>query len=148
MVYFRIHARERASAMDVKLAALADYASVSIDNKLNILGVFQEINTPNLPATVPHMYLVLSLEAQPEQYGKKVLVRVVLFDEGNDDGVVIRLEGLTEVPQPRSPGDRVFSNQVVGLSGVTFEHAGNYRFSISVENEEIAVVPLRVNKLE
>jgi uncharacterized protein DUF6941 len=134
--------------MDVKLAALADFASVSIDKKLNILGIFQEINTPNLPVAVPHIYLVLSLEAGPEEYGKKILIRVALLEDNDGGGEMLHMEGLAEVPHPRYEGDRAFANQVIGLSGVTFERAGNYRFSVSVENEEIAVVPLRVNKLE
>ncbi len=134
--------------MDVKLAVVADFASVSIDNKLNILGVFQEINTPVLPATVPHMYLVLSLEAEPEQYGKQLSLRVVLLEDDPEGNELLTVEGLAQVPEPRHQGDRAYSNQVIGLSGVTFERAGAYRFSVSVDNREIAVVPLLVNRLE
>jgi hypothetical protein len=134
--------------MQVRLAVLADYASVSIDNKLNILGVFQEINTPVLPVTASHMYLVASFEAEPAEYGKRLLVRVVLSEEHGNGDPLVSLEGLAEVPQPARPEDRAYSNQVIGLTGVQFERAGDYRFSISVENQEVAVVPLRVNKLE
>jgi hypothetical protein len=134
--------------MDLKLAVVADYASVSIDNKLNILGVFQELNAPTFPATVSHIYLVLSLEAEPEEYGKQLPIRVALLDESGNGDELLFVEGLTQVPQPRHLGDRVYSNQVIGLSGVAFERPGNYRFSVSIENEEIAVVPLLVKQLE
>jgi hypothetical protein len=134
--------------MQVKLAVLADYASVSVDNKLNILGVFQEVNTPDFPITVPHMYLVISFEAEPAEHGRHLLAHIVLSEESDNGQTLLSLEGMAEVPQPTRMTDRAYSNQVIGLSGVTFEHEGDYKFSISVENQEVAIVPLRVNGLE
>jgi hypothetical protein len=148
LVYFRVYAQGKVRVMQVSLAVLADYASVSIDNKLNILGVFHEVNTPILPVTVPLMYLVVSFEAEPAEYGKQLLARVVLSEECGNGDPLLSLEGLAEVPQPARPEDRAYSNQVIGLSGVRFERVGDYRFSIFVDDQEVAVVPLRVNKLE
>jgi hypothetical protein len=134
--------------VDVNLATLADYAALSKENKLNILGVYQDINSRTFPAVVPHMYAVLSCEAEPAQYGRKLPVRVALLDEDNDASEVLALVGLAEVGRPKHPFDRVTVNQVVGLSSVQFEHPGNYRFSFSAEGDEIASVPLRVNKVD
>jgi hypothetical protein len=148
LVYFCVHVWEGSLAVDVNLATLADYADLSKDNKLNILGVFQEINTRTFPVTVPHMYAVLSCEAEPTEYGKKLSIRVVLLDEDNDANEVLALEGLAEIAEPKHSFDRVTMNQVVGLSFVQFKHPGNYRFAFFVEGEEIASVPLRVNKVD
>lgn len=134
--------------MEVKLAALADYASVSKDDKLNILGIFQDINTEAFPVTIPHIYVVFSCEAGEAEYGKKLSVRVTLLDEDNDGNEVLSLEGGAEVGRPRHSDDSVIVNTVVGLNFVHFVHAGNYRFLFSVEDEEIASIPLRANKLE
>lgn len=134
--------------MQVELAVLADFASISIDRKLNILGVFQEVNAPELPVTVAYMYLVVSFKADPAEYGKHLSARIVLTEERGNGEPLLSLEGLAEVPQPTKPGDRAYSNQVIGLNGVRFEREGDYRFSISVEGQEAAVVPLRVNKVE
>lgn len=130
------------------LAVLADYASVSKDNKLNILGIFQDINAQEFPVTVPHIYVVLTCEAGPAEYGKNLSIRVALLDEDDDANEILALEGLAEVAQPKHPADRVFVNQIAGLSFVHFRHPGNYRFSFSVEDDEIASIPLRVNELE
>jgi hypothetical protein len=140
--------RESGLAVNVNLAVLADYAGLSNDNKLNVLGIFQDINTLTFPALVPHMYAVLSGEADPAEYGKKLPVRVALLDEENDASEVLALEGLADVARPKHSFDRVTVNQVVGLSYVQFEHPGNYRFSFSVDGAEIASIPLRVNKVE
>jgi hypothetical protein len=140
--------RESELAVNVNLVTLADYAALSIDNKLNILGIYQDINARTFPAVVPHMYAVLSCEAEPTEYGKKLPVRVALLDEDNDASEVVALEGLMEVAQPKHSFDRVTVNQVVGLSFVHFEHPGNFRFSFSVQGDEIASLPLRVNKVD
>ena len=49
--------------MQVKLAVVADYANVSSEGKLNILGIFDRINVSDLPAAHPQMHLILRLEA-------------------------------------------------------------------------------------
>ena len=62
--------------MDVTLAVLADYANVSQDGKLNIMGIFQEVNPPLLPFTLPQMYLVLSLTAGPAEFNTTRDIRI------------------------------------------------------------------------
>ena len=148
LVYFRVHAREGSLAVEAKLAVLAEYAGVSSDNRLNILGIFEEVPSRTFPATVPHIYAVLSCEADPTEYGKKFPARVALLDADSDDNEILALEGLIEVPPPGHQSERVTVNQIVGLTSVHFDHPGNYRFSFSIEGEEIASVPLRANKVE
>jgi hypothetical protein len=134
--------------VEAKLAVLAEYAGVSSDNRLNILGIFEDINPRTFPATVPHIYAVLSCEADLTEYGKKFPVRVALLDTDSDDNEILALEGLVEVPRPSPQSEMVTVNQIVGLTSVQFDHPGNYRFSFSVKGEEIASVPLRANKVE
>lgn len=126
------------------VAALADYASVSDDGKLNIMGIFHEVSAPGLPFALPQIYLVFSLEAEPTEYGEERLIRVVLRHDNGDGSQVLGLQGPVRVPQPKRPG-RVVTNQLIGLSGVTLEHAGNHTFSIEVGEEEVANVRLSVN---
>jgi hypothetical protein len=72
---------------------------------------------------------------------------VALLDE-DEASEVLALEGLAEVGQPRDSLERVTVNQVVALNFVRFEHPGSYRFSFAVEDEEIASIPLQVNRIE
>ncbi len=145
LVYFRSHGEEEAIAMEVTMAVLADYANVSQEGKLNILGIFQEVNPPILPFSLPQMYLVVSFEAESAEFGEQKQIRIDFFDGNGGDGALF-LEGQAQVPQPARPRDRVYINEVIGLSGITFEHSGDYRFSISVEGDEKATVPLYVNE--
>jgi hypothetical protein len=137
---------EGAAVVNVELAVVADYASVS-ENKLNILGIFREVRAEELPVAVPHLYLVVTFEAEPAEYGKEWSIRIVLR-ENHDGDQLLSLEGPVQVPQPLQPGDRVYVNQVVGLTGIRFEHEGDYSFSVMVDDNEKASIPLSVYKLE
>ena len=129
--------------MNVTLAVLADYANVSQDGKLNILGVFQEVNPVGFPAAVAQMFLVVSFEASAAEVGTQMNIRIALLEA--DGTEVMGMEGPIVVePSPR-PGSRAFINQIVALQGLTFQNSGDYAFHILVNGDEKRAVPLRVN---
>jgi hypothetical protein len=144
-VYFRSHERE-GGALEVTLAVLADYANVSQDGKLNIMGIFQEVNAPSLPFPLPQMYLVVSFAAGPAEVDSVRDLRVALL-HGDDQEPILNLEGQLIIPRPMRSGSRSYFNEAIGLAGVTFERAGEYAFSILVGGDEKATVPLHVNDL-
>jgi len=130
--------------MDVGFAVLADYASLSQEGKLNVLGIFGEINPPQLPFALPMMYLVLAYEAGVAEIGTDKIVRIVLLD--SDGKQLLGLEQTNKVPQAKRPGSRVSVNHLIGLAGIRFDHAGDYAFSVLIGGEEKKSVPLRVNE--
>jgi hypothetical protein len=142
MVYSPSHAG-RDGGVDVTVAVLADYANVSREGKLNIMGIFQEVNAPFLPFPLPQMYLVLSFSAGPAEVGKQRDVRVVLLD--SDGAEILALEAQLQIPRATRPGSRVSINEAIGLAGVTFQRAGSYAFHILVGGDEKATVPLHAN---
>ncbi|HSK84963.1 MAG TPA: hypothetical protein VK902_16430 [Rubrobacter sp.] len=143
MVYSRSHA-EKGVAVDVTLAVLADYANVFQDGKLNIMGIFQEINPPFLPFPMPQMFLVVSFEAGPAEFDSIKNIRVALLDiDGNE---MLALEGQVQVPRPQRPGSRAFINQVIGLNGVRFDRAGSHEFSILIGGETRGTASVHINE--
>jgi hypothetical protein len=135
---------EEAFTMEVTVAVLADYANVSRDGKLNIMGIFQEVNPPTLPYALPQMYLVLSFSAGPAEFGTTRNIRIVLLH--SDGQEILGLEAQMQVPSANRPGSRAYINEALGLAGVTFERPGDYGFSILVGDDEKATVPLHVNE--
>jgi hypothetical protein len=129
--------------VDVTLAVLADYANVSQEGKLNILGVFQEVNPVAFPAGVPQMFLVVSFEAGAAEFGTQKNIRIALLEA--DGTEVMAMEGPAVVQHPARPGSRAFINQIVALQGLTFQHSGDYAFHILINGDEKRAVPLRVN---
>lgn len=130
--------------MEVTLAVLADYANVTQEGKANIMGVFSEVNPPELPFALPMMFLVATFTASPAEVGSEKVLRVVLLD--GDGNQILSLETPIAVPRPARPGSRVQLNSILGLTGVRFERPGDYQFSILVGGEEKQSIPLHVNK--
>src|SRR5438046_3086152 len=128
--------------MDVSLAVLSDFASVSQEGKLNILGIFGEVNPPSLPFALPLMYLVIVFDASPAEVGSEKTVRVAMLDGEGREG--LRIENVLAVPPSGRPGRRASFNAILALQGVTFQAPGDYQFSVLINGEEKRSVPLRV----
>src|SRR6266542_1571044 len=67
-------------SMQVHLALLADYANLSIDGKLNIMGIFNRVYARSLPAIHPETRLVLVLKYEPAERGRPHRLEVQLLD--------------------------------------------------------------------
>jgi hypothetical protein len=130
-------------AMEATLALLCDYANVSSDGKLNIMGIYTEIQPTGFPAIVPTSYLVVLLVASPAEANTQRSVRSVLMDmDGKEMGWV---EQTFTVPAVARPGMRSTINLITRLDGMVFPKPGDYSFSILVGGDEKASVPVHVN---
>ena len=130
--------------MNVNLAVLADYANVSQEGKLNIMGVFQEVNPVSLPAVVPQMYLIVSFEAGAAEFGTEKHIRVALLEM--DGSEVMSMEAPMVVQQPSRSGTRAYINQILVLQGLTLPRPGDYAFHVLVNGDEKRAIPLHVNE--
>src|SRR5688572_24298351 len=127
--------------MHVKLAVLADYANVTGDGKLNILGIFDRMNVVNLPAVHPQMNLVLRLEAHPAEHDRAHPVEIRLHDP--DGETIFQVSG--EIVPQGSPGQTVSTNQILTLNNLQLTKTGDYTFIVLVNNDLKAEVPLTVD---
>lgn len=126
--------------MQVRLAILADYANVTGDGKLNILGIFDRINLMQIPATHPQMHLVLRLEAHPAELNRSHDVEIRLQDP---EGIVI-FEVKGEIVPRGEPGQPVSTNQILTLNNLQLEKIGSYTFVVLIDNDLKTQIPLTV----
>lgn len=126
--------------MQIKLALLADYANITADGKLNILGVFDRINVVEVPAVHPQMNLILRLEAHPAERNRVHNVEIRLHDP--DGQTVFEVKG-DVVPQGQ-PGQTMATNQILTLNNLQLTKAGGYMFVVFVNNDLKTEVPLGV----
>lgn len=129
--------------MELKLAVLADFASITREGKLNILGIFDEINPGALPVTLPIFYVVVSYSAGATEFDTDKTLGIALQTE--DGSILLRLEQTAHVARPARPGTRTKVNQLHALVGLPFEAAGSYEFVLSVDGRPEGSIPLRVN---
>ncbi len=97
-----------------------------------------------MPFALPQMYLVVSFEAGPAEFGSSKNIRIALLE--SDGNEMLTLEGEAQVPHPLRPGSRAYMNEVIGLNGITFHRPGDYAFSILVGGETKETVGLHVNE--
>jgi hypothetical protein len=126
--------------MQVTLGVLADYANVTGDGKLNILGIFDRINLMQLPALHPQMHLVLRLEAHPAELDRAHGVEIRLHDpEGT---TIFEVKG--EIVPRGDAGRAVSTNQILTLNNLQLEKVGDYTFVVQINNDVKTEIPLAV----
>jgi hypothetical protein len=130
-------------ALKVPLAILADSANVSIEGKLNVLGVFQHINVPQFPYNHPALALVFSVTGDSGDTGKPHDLKI---DFVNDDGKsFLKVAGKIQFGQPK-PGVKPQANQIININGLLLEKPGTYEFKIIINNEERESIPIEVRQ--
>ena len=132
--------------MEVTLAVLADFASITREGKLNVLGIFQEVNPQSLPTVLPIFYVVVAYEAGPAEVGSDKNITLALQDA--DGTVSMRIEQNITVPPAPRQGHRSGIQQISALIQVPFQQSGDYEFAILVNGEEKGHIPFRVNDPE
>lgn len=127
--------------MKVPLALIADYANVTAEGKLNIMGIFDTIFVPGgFPTVHPQMRLIVRFQVAPAEQGSTKLIEIKLLDA--DGNLLLAMASTIQLPQDL-PLNAEFP-QIVELNGLTFSKAGDYAFSVLVGGEEKANVPFHV----
>ena len=128
--------------MEVKLALLADYANVTAEGKLNLMGIFDVINAPSLPWTHPQMRLVLTFEANPAEWDTQKKVQIKLLDADAHEKLTMGAD--LKVPRGQ-PGRNVSINSIIAINNLKFDVAGDYAFHVLIGEDDKKTIPLRVN---
>lgn len=121
---------------------LADAANISVEGKLNLLGVFQRIGSSEFPCHVP-CALVALFEADPFDGGTNCPVRIELIDE--DGHEMFRMEGM-HVTVPNQPGALVQTcNLIVNLRPLSLTKPGPHSFKILARDRLVGEIRLQVD---
>ena len=125
--------------MRITVAAFADDAKQSADQKLSIIGIHNAVKAAELPARLAEK-LVLRFTAEPEDAGREqhVTLRVLRPDGG--ELTTITADPFSLDVAPNSPADM---DQVLDLT-ILVESAGRYVFDIEVNGTLATRLPLLV----
>ncbi|MBA7593523.1 hypothetical protein ES703_00447 [subsurface metagenome] len=128
--------------MEVTLGLLADYANITREGKLNVMGIFSLINAPALPWVHPQMQLVLELEAGPAEWDTQKDIEIKLLDA--DANSILTTGGSIKVPRGKS-GRPVRIHSIMTFGNVKFDVEGDYIFNILIGGETKKQIGLTVN---
>jgi hypothetical protein len=131
--------------MELVLILLADYANVSREGKLNVMGIFDRLNATRFPAKHPEMHLIVKLRGElGERGGSRQLTIRLIDQDGNEIGSISRIFNIPEAEAGRPPE----VNFIIGLRDMVFPEPGTYEFVLLVDRERKAGVPIYVNQIE
>ncbi len=82
--------------METKIAVLADYASMSIGGKLNVLGVFGAIFAERVPIAHAQMFVVARFDLAPQECGMKHVITQMIDADGKQ---IISIEQRVDIPK-------------------------------------------------
>jgi hypothetical protein len=127
--------------MELTLALLADYANMTREGKLNLMGIFNRVFAPSFPAHHLEMRLVMKFSAPPGETGTKKNVVVKLL---NADGKLV-LQTAGDVTIPEESSSVTFELvHILDLRLTPFEKPGQYAFHILVNGDTKGMVPFDV----
>jgi len=130
--------------MNIQVAVLCD-AATEDNGKLNLLGSFDTIYAPQMPAVHPQCSVALRVTFVPGDEGTRKLTLSFI----NADGKAIMQN--IEMPVPVAlPDDAHFltRNFIVNIQQLKFEEPGLYSVDVRLDNISQASIPLLVKMIE
>lgn len=118
--------------MKLQYSLLCDHAFLSIDRKVNIIGVFETINAQNFPVTHNKFVLVGSILPSKEKF--KMAVDIV---SKKSKGSVLTEKQEREVVLPAENSGKNF-NFIIEILNTQFTESGVYSVDIIIDGKVIS----------
>jgi len=122
-----------------EIIALCDYAIIANDNKLSIMGIFDEFRAEKFPAGFLDKYLVATINGEPN-HPYKLTVELEKDENGHNLLNPTIVNALTS-----SNGKQ---HLIIRLTSVGLDQDGDYYFKIYNGNEEIGSTLLKAIQLQ
>jgi hypothetical protein len=133
--------------MDVPIFLAADYANITSDGKINIMGIFQSINAPSFPVVHISLVLVMKLVADLGEYDERELA-IKLLDGNGKEQLVLTTRIKFGLPQN---GRRPEFINILELNNTVFQYPDRYQFALFVEKDcksTLGIDVIQINKNE
>lgn len=125
-------AERKATSMKLELLLAADYASVSLGGKLNVMGMFREVQAQVVPARHPQMYIVVGMAASPAEFGTEHDLKIQIIDDDAQNAVVEWSQRF-EVPRPPGGSSTALVNSILDVRDAVFPDYGAYAVYVTVD---------------
>jgi hypothetical protein len=120
--------------MELSFLLVADYANVTANGKLNIMGIFNNVFAQGFPTVHSEMYVVAQLTAPTGEFGRRFHLEIKLIDEDGQEVACFPTDHIVPEPPP-GLGRRVEMNQILRLNNIVFPKPGVYEFRVLVDND-------------
>lgn len=119
----------------VKVGLLCDYALTGMDQRLSLIGLFNNINFPSLPAAYPQFFVVFVLNLDRAQHEVHLGIVNPTGQQMLPDAEPVSVD--VEVPGAET-------NLVIGFNNIQFDRPGIYQVQLFVNARLVHSIPLNV----
>ena len=126
--------------MDLEIFAICDAATASGNEKLNVLGVFDLIQSPTEPIVYPSCNLAIRIRFNKSEAGKAKAVRISVVDTDKNE-VFPALAANVEVPVPRHSSSSIVQI-VAGIIPLKLPRFGEYQIDLAIDGQVVKSLPL------
>ena len=116
---------------------LADYAFLSADNKLGVIGIFEIFNVLNFPTKLSKFFVVTNLDLKP---GKRE-IEIRIFDPLNKEIIPLGKKGIQI-----EGGRRV--NTITDINFLPIKQEGFFTVSLIIDGQKIDEKKIEVKLLK
>jgi hypothetical protein len=125
--------------MHLELAALCD-AATEHAGKLNILGVFDTIASPEYPFVYPQCAFACRVRFHRIEAGKHSLNLNFVDEDGSN--ILPPLNANLDIQFPHQ-AESLVSNMILNIQGLKIPKAGKYSLDLALDNRQEITIPLR-----
>lgn len=126
--------------MDVEIFAICDAATASANEKINVIGVFDIIQSPTEPIVYPSCSLAIRIRFNESEAGKTKAVRISIVDVDKNE-VFPALTVNVEVPAPRYWSSSIVQI-VAGIVPLRLPRFGEYQIDLAIDGQVAKSRPL------
>lgn len=128
--------------MKVTFAHICDYATISREGKLSVLGIFSTLGALKFPVQHPLMHLVFEVEMSSAELNSDITARIELR---KPDGERVTGGELKFRVGGKAPaGEKPRFAQIAPIAGTRFDGAGTYEWTIWLNGIHQCDVPFKV----
>jgi Family of unknown function (DUF6941) len=130
--------------MNIQVAVLCD-AATDDNGKLNLLGAFDTIFTPQLPAVHPQCAVALRVTFASGDEGARKLKLNFVDADGKSIMPPVEIPVTVTLPEDAHFLTRNF---IVNIQGLKFSETGVYSVDVRLDDKSEAAIPLWIKMLE
>jgi len=131
--------------MNIQVAVLCDAATQDSSSKLNILGAFDTIYAPQIPATHLHCAVALRVTFSAGEEGQHKLALNFINADGRSIMPPIEVPVTVTLPED---AHFISLNFVVNIQQLQFPEAGLYSVDVRLDGQSQAGIPLLVKLIQ
>ncbi len=129
--------------MDIALAAICDAANADTQGKLNLLGVFDQINVSKFPAKHPQCCVVFRVVFQKNEATEQNFVIKFLDQDDNSFLPTVKAKSASKCIKFE---DQSVLNLIVNLNNIKLQKASDYRIELHVNDALLKRIDLRIRQ--